>query len=149
MSAASDPSGPGEASPEPAVDAIARRAEAALKNVDPAPFTPGAFKEVQVSVSTYIRSLVAESAKTAERRQNDGVVSTADVRHASQYLSSARKSKVTDHLGTLGGILLGAGLGNLVSLIASDDLALASVIVTLVLSVAGVAMVAFQIASDH
>src|SRR5580692_5415419 len=86
---------------------LAEEAERQLANADAAPFSPQAFHILKSKVSDYVRALIGESAKVSRRGRAD-VISAAHVEQASEYLITTSSRRWVRHLGTIGGILLGA-----------------------------------------
>jgi len=85
--------------------------------------------------------------KVAHRRGSE-TVSTQNVEHASEYLVYSSGSKLYRNIGTLGGILLGAGLSTFLSMIVVGVFTTTAVLVALSLTTVGMFMVALQIAKD-
>lgn len=124
-------------------DAIAS-AEGALRQQDAAathPLTNEAFDVLVRSISSYARDLIDISLRVAVRGDADNV-SAKHVERAATSLSVSTSQQRRQHVGTLGGILLGAGLSSLVSMIHSGDVSLPIVVLTCVLIGVGGAMVA-------
>lgn len=132
---------------ESETDAIIREAERQLAEVDPGPFSPQAFHVLKLKVSAYVRSLITESAKISRRRRAD-VVSTAHVEQASDYLVSSSSHRWLRHIGTVGGILLGASLSNFLSMTTASQYSGTGVIVSAVLAVVGAFGVALHIGRE-
>lgn len=126
---------------------IIETADRNLQGVDQTPFTETAFLRFKENVSSYISQLFVESIKTA-RRHHSETVSTSDVDRASQYLVSSSGHKIYKHLGTIGGILLGAGVSNLLSMVTTNQFNLNGIIVTVVLAVIGSFLVALHMARE-
>ena len=122
-------------------------AEQQLENTDPTPFSPNAFTLLKTKISEYIIQLVVESVKTTRRHQSEQV-SPADVEHASNYLVINSNRKPYRHMGTVGGILLGAVGSNLISMVTTHQFTLSSILVTFTLTLIGAFLVAIHIAKD-
>ena len=118
-----------------------------LQDIDQTPFTESAFLRFKENISSYISQLFVESIKTA-RRHHSETVSTSDVERANQYLVSSASHKIYRHLGTIGGILLGAGVSNLLSMVTTNQFNLNGIIVTVVLAVIGSFLVALHMARE-
>lgn len=129
------------------VDRIVARSRESLADLDVQPtLTDQGLRRLQRSIEEYIRDVVTFSGRISLRRDNDGVITSADVGQAERFLVGSRGSTLSDQMGTIGGVLLGGGLGNLVNVVATDSsLTAVSVILTLVLCVVGVALMAYQI----
>jgi hypothetical protein len=118
-----------------------------LQNLDSTPFSEPAFDRLKYKISEYIVQLITESIKTSKRRQADNV-STSHVELASQYLVSSTSHKVFKHLGTLGGIFLGAGISNLLSMVTTSQYNITGIAISVILTGVGAFLVAFHIARD-
>lgn len=128
-------------------DLIIQEAERQIAQVDPGPFSPKAFHSLKMKVSAYVRSLIMESAKISQRRGDD-VISAAHVEQASEYLISSSSQRWVRHIGTIGGILLGASLSNFLSMTTTGQYSATGVIFSAVLAVVGAFGVAFHIGRD-
>lgn len=130
------------------VDQAAARAAARLRAADqPSPFSEQGFDALERSISEYIRSLVLESSRVARRQESD-VVSASDVARAGNYLFRGGSRGISQHVGTSGGVLLGAAVSNGLALMAADKPSPLSIGVTLALVMVGTFMIAFYIARD-
>ena len=118
-----------------------------LKNVNPAPFSPSAFRALEDQISRYIADLIGEAVREAKRRQLD-TVSETHVERAADYLVSSSTRKIFRHVGTLGGVLLGAAVSNLLSMATTSNVTFASVALTTALGVIGAFAIALHIARD-
>jgi hypothetical protein len=94
---------------------IADGARAELRSVDPAPFTPSAFGLLQDTVDEFIGDLLDESFRIAKRHKSE-VVSANYVQAAGTYLVASRARRLFRHMGTVGGILLGGSLSNILAM---------------------------------
>jgi len=129
------------------IQQIIEAAERELQQIDHTPFSSNAFTRLKEKVSEYAIQLITESIKTAKRHQADNV-STANVEQASHYLVSTTSRKFYRHLGTIGGILLGTAVSNVVSMVTTNQYNLNGVIITVVFTLVGAAMVAAHIVKD-
>ena len=86
-----------------------------LDGADPGPFSPQAFRILKLKISAYVRSLIVESAKISRRSRAD-VISAAHVEQASDYLVTTSSRRWIRHVGTVGGIFLGASLSNFLAM---------------------------------
>jgi histone H3/H4 len=118
-----------------------------LQGVDQTPFSEPAFLRFKESVSSYISQLFVESIKTARRHQSE-TVSTSDVERANQYLISSSSHKVYRHFGTIGGILLGASVSNLLSMVTTNAYNINGIIVTVILAIIGSFLVALHMSRE-
>lgn len=133
--------------PQRAAQEARQRVEADLRELDPAPFSVAAFSLLTNKLTEYLRELVAESIKVANRHQAD-TVSAAHVERAVEYLVSSTSRRFFRHLGTLGGILLGAALSNILAMVTSGQYSAVGVLVSAGLAVVGSFVIALHIAKD-
>ena len=129
------------------VNSIVADAESHLQNADSTPFSTSAFSMLREKIAEYISSLVTESMKVARRHQAD-TVSANHVQRATEYLVAITTRRVFRHLGTLGGILLGASLSNIITMTGSGQFTTAGVLLSASLGIVGAFMVALHIAKD-
>ena len=118
-----------------------------INNIDATPFSAPAFDRLKYKIFEYTAQLITESAKTAKRHKTD-TVSASHVEHSSQFLVSSTSNKVYKHFGTFGGILLGAGISNLLSMITTNQFNVAGIAISVSLTGLGAFLVAFHIARD-
>ena len=128
-------------------EAVVTDAGANLDAIDPSPFSPPAFSVLKEKIARHITELVNESVKVSKRHRAD-TVSAAHVERASEYLVASTSRKVYRHLGTVGGILLGAALSNLLSMTIAGQYTGAGTILSASLGVIGAFMIALHIAKD-
>jgi hypothetical protein len=132
------------ADPERELDAVIGEAERRLGDVDSGSFSPQPFHFLKLKVSEYVRSLVIESAKLSRRHRAD-VISAAHVEQASDYLVSRSSHRWFRHIGTVGGILLGASLSNFLAMTTAAQYSAIGVIISAALAVVGAFGVALHI----
>jgi formate-dependent nitrite reductase membrane component NrfD len=70
------------------------------------------------------------------------------VEQASEYLVSSSSKKFFRHLGTLGGILLGAAISNLLAMTIANQYTAAGTILSASFGIVGAFMIALHIAKD-
>jgi hypothetical protein len=116
--------------------------------MDSAPFSPNAFSAMQAAINSHIADLIVESARVAKRQRVD-TISETHVERASDFLVTHSSRSAFRHAGTLGGILLGAAISNLLSMAGTTKMSFLSVGVTTFLGVLGAFGVAFHIAKDR
>ena len=126
---------------------IIRIAEEELRNAEPAPFSPSAFEHIKQKISEYIVALITESVKVSRRHDSDSV-SPSYVDRASEYLVSHHANKTYRHLGTVGGILLGAVGSNLLSMVTTHQYTLMGIVVTVVFALVGSFLIAISMVKD-
>lgn len=122
-------------------------AAASLDALDSSPFSPPAFSLLKDKIAQHITELVNESVKVSKRHRAD-TVSAAHVERASEYLVASTSRKVYRHLGTVGGILLGAALSNLLSMTIVGQYTGGGTLLSAALGVVGAFMIALHIAKD-
>src|SRR5438045_8561115 len=103
---------PTDAQTVKAVEDALAKADARLQGLDGSPFSPAAFRLLKEKVGQHLNELVTESIKVSRGYQAD-TVSAAYVERASEYLVTSTNRRLVRHVGTVGGILLGAGLATL------------------------------------
>jgi len=128
-------------------DALVQAAERGVENLDPGPFSPQAFHALKMKVSGYVRALVVESARISRRRRAD-VISASHVEQASDYLVTSSSRRWLRHLGTVGGIFLGAALSNFLAMTTSSQYTTTGVVVSATLAIIGAFGVAFHIGRE-
>jgi len=133
--------------PHDQVQAVIRQAETDLNGLDGSPFSPPAFATLKAKISEYVVELVNESIKVSKRHVAD-TVSAAHVERAAEYLVSSTSRRFYRHLGTVGGILLGAALSNILTMTLAGQYTGAGTIVSAALGITGAFMIALHIAKD-
>lgn len=128
-------------------DNLVREAERQVDNLDPGPFSPQAFRALKLKISEYVRALVVESARVSRRRRAD-IISASHVEQASDYLVTSSSRRWLRHLGTVGGILLGAALSNFLSMTSNNQYSTTGVVVSAALAIMGAFGVAFHIGRE-
>lgn len=127
--------------------AAVAQAETCLSGVDSSPFSPPAFSALKGKISEYVVELVNESIKVSKRHVAD-TVSAAHVERAAEYLVSSTSRRFYRHLGTVGGILLGAALSNILAMTLTGQYTGGGTIASIALGIAGAFMIALHIAKD-
>ena len=122
-------------------------AGAHLEAVDSSPFSPPAFNLLKAKIAQHVTELVNESVKVSKRHRAD-TVSAAHVERASEYLVASTSRRVYRHLGTVGGILLGAALSNILAMTLAGQYTGGGTILSASLGVVGAFMIALHIAKD-
>jgi histone H3/H4 len=129
------------------VRTIHQQAEEELQTTEPSPFSPNGFSVLQEKVSDYIKDLIYESSKLAIHQQAD-TISAAHVERASEYLVTSNSKRKYRHLGTLGGIVLGAGLSSIMSMSTTGKFPVTPTIVSIIFAIIGTFMIAWHMAKD-
>lgn len=132
------------ADPEGEVEAVLVTVERDLQGVSPEPFSPKAFRILKLKVADHVRALVLESGKISRRHRSD-VISAYHVEQADEHLVTGSTRRWPRHVGTVGGILLGASLSNFLSMMSTQQFSTTGVAVSAVLAIAGAFGVAFNI----
>jgi histone H3/H4 len=133
--------------PQLNLEEVIEHINAELKNASSTPFSESAFLEFKEQITAYAVDLIAESVKRAKRHQAEGV-SSSDVRYATQYLVSNTSHRIYRHAGTLAGLLLGAAVSNIVSIITTNQYGLNGVILTFVLTLVGTSLITIHVVKD-
>jgi hypothetical protein len=94
---------------------VQRTGTETFRPVNTFPFSENSYSLLKTKIASYVSELVRESIKISKRHHADNV-SAAHVEQASEYLVSSSSKKLFRHLGTLGGILLGAAISNLLAM---------------------------------
>lgn len=119
-----------------------------LATIDPAPFTPSAFRLLQDSIDEFIVDLLDESFRIAKRHKSE-VVSANYVEAAGTYLVASRARRVFRHMGTVGGILLGGSLSNILAMAQTGSaFPVVGTLVSVGVGLLGSFLVAVHIAKD-
>lgn len=123
------------------------QAEAQLRAFDSSPFSPTAFDLLKAKIAQHVRELVNESVKVSKRHRAD-TVSAAHVERASEYLVSSTSRRIYRHLGTVGGILLGAALSNILAMTLAAQYTGGGTILSATLGIVGAFVIALHIAKE-
>jgi len=100
--------------------------------------------------SSYVGALgqfakdVVELSKTISRREASDVVTARQVRRAAELLSVGSASRRGNYMGSIGGVLLGAGLAELFAVLATTKPSSLEIGLTFGASIAGVVLLAYQ-----
>jgi hypothetical protein len=121
-------------------------AENQLKDINPSPFSIEGFATLKNKIKEYINDLINESIKASKRNKAD-TVSVFHVEYANNYLITSSSTK--KHIGTIGGVLLGASISNLISILGIDNPPTIKIILSSLIGMAGTAMIFYYIGSDR
>ena len=127
-------------------DALAK-ADARLQGLDGSPFSPAAFRLLKEKIGEHLTELVTESIKVSKGYQAD-TVSAAYVERASEYLVTTTGGRLHRHVGTVGGILLGAALSTLLTMTIVGQFTKGGTLLSVCIGIMGAFMVALHIAKD-
>ena len=133
--------------PQDNVHKAVQQAEKQLQDIDSTPFSPSAFTTLKAKIGQYVIDLVNESVKVSKRYRSD-TVSSAHVERACEYLISSTSGRFFRHLGTVGGILLGAALSNILAMTLKGQYTGGGTIVSAAFGIIGAFMIALHIAKD-
>lgn len=126
---------------------ILQEADAQLRDIEYSPFSSQAFSKLKEEIGKYIIQLISESIRISRHHQAD-IVSATHVEQASDRLVSSTGGRFFRHLGTIGGILLGASLSNMLSMTVIAQYSILSTLVSASLGIIGSFMIALHIAKD-
>jgi histone H3/H4 len=118
-----------------------------LASVKPMPFSPRAFEALARQINDYIVDLIDQSLETARLHRSD-TVSESHVERASEYLVSVTRRSAFRHLGTIGGVFLGAALSNLLAMASGGAYTKWGVLFTTGFGIVGAFLIALHIARD-
>jgi hypothetical protein len=111
------------------------------------PFSIAGFEQLRRSIEEYIDALTGEALRVAKRAQAD-TISSAHVDDASRHLLALRGRRIFRHLGTIGGILLGTGIAQVVSMISDAKITTTGLGISVAFGIIGSFLVALHIAKD-
>ena len=111
------------------------------------PFSVPAYEVLRARIAEYISDLVTESARLARRSRADDISAT-HVQRAAEHLTSASRGRLSRHLGTVGGIMLGGALSNILSMTLENKYGATGILVTTGIAIVGAALVAGHLAND-
>ena len=114
---------------------------------DRPPFSAHAYNVLAAKVEEYISDLATESALIARRSSAD-IISATHVQRAAEHISRATRGRFYRHVGTVGGIMLGGALSNLLSMTLENRYGAAGILITTGFAIIGTALVAAHIVND-
>ena len=136
-----------EERPKQDISEIKQIVDNAINQIDQTTFSSSAFITLKDKIGEYIENLINESVKTSQRHQAD-TVSSKHVEHAAEYLVAITSRRFFRHLGTVGGIILGASLSNILSMVGNDSFTSLGVLVSIVFLIAGVFMITLHFGKE-
>ena len=110
--------------------------EPALSTIDQTSFSQAAFSALKIRMAQYIADLIDESGKARQRDRSD-IISVKHVETASEHLKQSSRNKLYKQSGMLGGILFGACLSNLYSILTTNQITLSGTVLTVILGILG------------
>ena len=126
---------------------LAEELKSIVESGERPPFSVPAYELLKAKTAEYILDLVTESARLARRSGADDVSAT-HVQHAAEHLTTAKRSRLYRHIATVGGIMLGGALSNILSMTLENHYSAEGILITTGIAVIGAALVAFHIAND-
>ncbi|NNJ84100.1 MAG: hypothetical protein HKP13_04060 [Gammaproteobacteria bacterium] len=133
---------------EETAQSVVQQAEGQLlQSADPSSFSPSAFTTLETRIGQYISELVSESIKVSKRHQAD-TVSAAHVERANEYLVTNTSRRIYRHLGTVGGVLLGAALSHIPTMSSAGRYTSEETVLSAALGIVGAFMIALHMAKD-
>jgi hypothetical protein len=128
---------------------LARLSEDLQRPGGPTEFSDRSLSALLERQTHYLEALGLESIRTARRAHADSV-SAKDVETASRILQGGPRRRLSRVLDPLGGLLAGAGLSQLYTVLSatSDKPSTLAYVLAAVSTVAGIAMLAFSIGRD-
>jgi hypothetical protein len=125
-----------------------RRSEGVRHPSGPIPFTDAAYEELTQRAAAYAEDLVRESTRMARWRDSPDIVSVGDVRRASQRLYPRSRGVWRPAAGSLGGLLLGAVLGNVLQIAGASGVTQENILLTICFSIVGTALIVVGLVRD-
>ncbi|WP_437783411.1 hypothetical protein [Sorangium sp. So ce1097] len=122
-------------------------AQSDLSGRDPGPFSEGAYLILREATSQYVTDVAFLSADLAKREQAD-VISASHIRRATEFLVSNPRRRYAKHLGTVGGILLGASLSQVLAMLQANQFTIWPVVGSALLGIVGSFLVAIQVVRE-
>ena len=120
---------------------------ARLDEIDVGAFSPAALTAYKAKTTDYMEELFTESFKAARRQEAD-VISAAHVVAAADRLVSRPTSRKMQRFGMLGGVLLGVGLSQLVSMAATGQFTAVGTLLACASGIVGAFAIAFHWAKE-
>jgi len=114
---------------------------------DRPPFSAHAYEVLRTTIVEYVSDLVAESARIAGRSRADDI-SAAHIERAAEHLANTTRGRFYRHVGTIGGIMFGGALSNLLSMTLENRYGAAGILITTGFAIVGTALVAAHIVND-
>ena len=136
-----------DSAPVKIAQTVTEQAESQLQVTDSSPFSSPAFTTLNDKIAQHITELINESVNVSKRYRAD-TVSAAHVERASEYLVTSTSRRIYRQLGTVGGILLGAALSNILAMTLAGQYTGGGTIVSASLGIVGAFMIALHIAKE-
>jgi hypothetical protein len=111
------------------------------------PFSIPAFTLLKREIEGYIVDLVEESSRISRRHRSD-TISATHVEQAAANLISSTRNRFFRHIGTVGGILFGAGLSTILSLLTASTISPSGLMIASGFSIVGAFLVAMHVVKD-
>ena len=127
--------------------ALIQEADTRLQEISCCSFSKKAKAVLRRKISSYIIDLITNSAQAAKRQNLEGI-SAIHVEEASNNLTNKPNARFLKHIGTIGGIFLGASISALIGIIAEECYSAANILLAVSFGIIGVFMVAYYIAKE-
>lgn len=137
----------GNSNLEQQTHAVIQNVETQLQISDPSPFSYSAFDMLKAKIAKYVSDLINESVTISKRHRAD-TISATHVEDASGHLITSTSRRLYRHLGTIGGIILGAALSNILAMSLTAQYKGDRVILFAVLGIVGAFLIALHIAKE-
>ena len=134
-------------SPDPVAETL-REANELLEAVESKPFSPQGFVALRVAVTRHIAELIAESRKVAKRYRAD-TISAAHVERANEYLITSTTRRFWRHVGTIGGIFLGACVSITAGMFVTERFPVIGILTSIGFGILGAFLTALHIGRDQ
>lgn len=118
-----------------------------LLDLKPLPFSHSATLRLNDNTSDYLTRLVSESTKLSKHRHEE-TVSSAVVEYAAQNLIFNPSRPFFRHSGTIGGILLGAGLPSFLAIATGGQSSVFGITLSACFAIIGTFMIGVHIAKE-
>jgi len=125
----------------------ATTAKTLLASIDREKFTAKGFEELSERVDLFIKDVADESARIARRYRTD-LISAFHVEKAAEHIASGSALKIYRHAGTIGGILLGGGLSEVLSMLSTDTATIIGLITSSICFVVGAVLITLYVVKD-
>jgi len=110
------------------------------------PFTPKSFLKLKEKINDYAINLIIESVKVTKLNKAEKV-SDDYIERASNHLVAKSKNRISNFIGALGGICLGAAFSNYLSMAATSTTTSVGAILTGIFGICGGLLITYQLKS--
>lgn len=116
-------------------------------NLNKIPFSDEARETLKIYHEKFITRLIAESRKIASRSEVH-IISPIHVERANSNLYNNGSASISRYLGTIGGILLGASLSNILAMVSDERYTTASILLSVSMAIFGTFFIARHSIND-